>query len=363
MVHRICWIVFSLALGMLGACTAPLAPATPSSVNPTSASHPLAPSYQRAAEYSRQHKGLAVIVLRGGQIVFEEYQNGFTAQAVNRLASGTKSFAGILAVAAVQDGLLKLEERAAATLLEWQNDPRKSQITIRQILNQVDGMEDAANILQGQAGITNKYEHALSLKLVADPGIKFIYGPSHFSVFGEIMRRKLKSLNEDPLAYLERRVLYPIGFKYARWTRDQAGNPQFFAGTFTTARDWTNFGLFIKNRGVWNGKPLISADLMAECFKGSTVNPAYGLTFWLNAPTDAANASSANADSETEPLIKNPGGGKTVISQDAPADLVMAAGAGKQRLYIIPSLDMVITRFGDGGPFEDSEFLGLLLGK
>ena len=44
-----------------------------------------------------------------------------------------------------------------------------------------------------------------------------------------------------------------------------------------------------------------------------------------------------------------------------PRDLFMAAGAGHQRLYIIPSLDMVIVRQGRLSRFSDEEFLSRLL--
>jgi hypothetical protein len=44
-----------------------------------------------------------------------------------------------------------------------------------------------------------------------------------------------------------------------------------------------------------------------------------------------------------------------------PKDVVMAAGAGKQRLYVIPSQDLVIVRQGRQSRFDDQEFLSKLL--
>lgn len=52
---------------------------------------------------------------------------------------------------------------------------------------------------------------------------------------------------------------------------------------------------------------------------------------------------------------------KNGISADLPKDLYLAAGAGKQRLYIIPSLDLVIVRQGRQSRFDDGEFLKRLL--
>ena len=49
---------------------------------------------------------------------------------------------------------------------------------------------------------------------------------------------------------------------------------------------------------------------------------------------------------------------------DGLEDVYMAAGAGNQRLYIIPTLDMVVVRQAQFGSWDDREFLSrLILGK
>lgn len=49
------------------------------------------------------------------------------------------------------------------------------------------------------------------------------------------------------------------------------------------------------------------------------------------------------------------------IDRRLPHDIYMAAGAANQRLYIIPSRDMVVVRQGRIGRFDDRRFLSLLL--
>ncbi len=162
---------------------------------------------------------------------------------------------------------------------------------------------------------------------------------------------------EDPLQYLERRIFNPIGLKYARWTRAADGNPQLPAGAFLTAREWAKFGLLVMNKGKWEGRQIIPAKLLAECFTGSQANPAYGLTFWLNRPGLGAQASEPGETAQNNRRRQSGAG----IYPGGPRDLVMAAGAGKQRLYIIPSRDLVIVRQGEVGPFDDARFLARLL--
>jgi len=56
--------------------------------------------------------------------------------------------------------------------------------------------------------------------------------------------------------------------------------------------------------------------------------------------------------------------GEILRSDWLPNDLFMAAGAGKQRLYVIPLLKLVIVRLGKflgSRAFSDAKFLNLLL--
>ena len=84
-----------------------------------------------------------MLVMQNGKTVFEHYANGGGADMRCKIFSGTKSFWGIAALCAARDGLIKLDDRVADTVTEWKADPRKSQITIHQLLNQTDGIEPA----------------------------------------------------------------------------------------------------------------------------------------------------------------------------------------------------------------------------
>src|SRR6266550_957569 len=55
-------------------------------------------------------------------------------------------------------------------------------------------------------------------------------------------------------------------------------------------------------------------------------------------------------------------GTNACICKDAPADMVLALGSHYQRLYVIPSLKVVVVRQGSEAKFSDAHFLRLLLG-
>ena len=51
----------------------------------------------------------------------------------------------------------------------------------------------------------------------------------------------------------------------------------------------------------------------------------------------------------------------TCICRDAPTDLVAAIGSGYQRLFVVPSLDLIIVRQGVNAKFSDGDFLRIIL--
>ncbi len=306
--------------------------------------------FDLAAEYSRENRGVSVLVIKGAKIVFEDYQNGSTAETPNFLASGTKSFSGVMLAAAIEDKLISgFDEKVSDTISEWKMDKRKSQITIRQLLSLTSGID------AGQIGRVPTYSEAIVSDVVADAGKRFEYGPVPFQIFGEIMTRKLKIKNESLMDYLTRRILDPIGLKVAFW-RMPGNQPILPQGASLTAREWAKFGLLLKDGGKWNGKQIVKTKLLDELVKGSAANPAYGLTFWLNQqgkdPRGRTNTRNVMTEVSENGII------------EGLEDLYMAAGAGNQRLYIIPSLDMVVVRQAQFGKWNDREFLSrLILGR
>lgn len=72
--------------------------------------------FEMAAAYAEAHAGDALVVWDAGEIVLERAQNGYDLDEPHYLASGTKSFAGVAALAAVADGHLSLDDRVAETI-------------------------------------------------------------------------------------------------------------------------------------------------------------------------------------------------------------------------------------------------------
>lgn len=316
----------------------------------------LAPlSVRAAAKYSAEHQGRSLLVIQSRRILCEEYPNGGAARGGSKIYSGTKAFWNLAALAAAEDGLLRLDERVAATLEEWRDDPRKARITLRQLLDFSSGLEPAFFLHQDDPG--NRDSIALSLPLAAEPGASFIYGPGSLQVFHRVLKRKLAARAESPTHYLERRILRPLGLGAQRYVKDRAGNPLLASGWLLSPKQWAKLGQLV----LADGAPIVGKKSVAESWRGSDTNPAFSLGWWNN------RAGRGGREFDIEDMLEErwfrQDWRNAAICRDAPVDLVACIGSKYQRLYVIPSLDLIVVRHGAGGKFSDAHFLRLLLGR
>lgn len=264
-----------------------------------------------AASYHARHKPQALVVLQNGKRVFERYDGEFSAGKPHALYSGTKSFWGITALAAQREGLLSLDEPVADTFPAWRAEAWKASVTLRHLLQLIAGVP-----FGGLGASVPPYEKALQTELRSEPNAVFTYGGIPLQIFGAVFAKKLGRLGMTPHEYLHARILDPNGIAISSWRTLKDGTHPLPTGAFLTAESWGRYGEFVRTR----------ANDYAECFKGSGVNPRYGLGWWLAPP-------------------------KT------PADLFYASGSGGQAMYVAPSRNLVAVRFGNGGSFNHEAFL------
>ncbi|MBL9068222.1 MAG: beta-lactamase family protein, partial [Sphingopyxis sp.] len=260
------------------------------------------PGCAEAIAYSEANSGVALLILEDGKVRCRSADIATPQE----LWSGTKSLVGLMAAAGAQDGLLTLDERASETLAEWRGDPKKEQITLRQLLSMTGGQASTVGRAQG-------YLDSVKAPLTAAPGSKFQYGPAPMQIFGEIMRRKLVAKGQDGNArhYVERRILTPLGVTIGSWRSGPDGAPLMPQGLVLAASEWAKIGEFVRGGGKLDGKPLVDELAFAELFKGSQANPAYGLTWWLPRSTPAVDIVTRSTDI-------------TSHANELPADMVVA---------------------------------------
>jgi len=305
--------------------------------------------FASAAQYSLSHGGLALRVEQGGRMIYESYAPGFSASTPHKIYSGTKSFVAIGALIAMQEGLLTFDEKASDTLTEWRGDRRRA-ITINQLLSHTSGLDPDGDLIYPHR---DQLAAAVNVHLIASPGSQFHYGAVGYQAFGEILRRKLAPQNRSVEGWLKEKIFDPLDIDIADWKHDDAGNPLIHSGISLTAKEWAKFGEFINRVRNSQSNQLITNQSLAMLLTGHKANPAYGMGFWLNRPPPVP---------RLQPItILQLAIDGDQLYPGGPRDLIAAIGSEKQRLYMIPSLDLVVVRFGQETAFSDGDFLSRLL--
>ena len=305
-----------------------------------------------AWQYSLSHNGYSLLVIQHGHTLLERYTRGDGPAVRHKIYSGTKGLWCLAAIAAQSEGILDLDEPASITITEWRDQPARNRITIRQLLNFTAGLDPGFHLHSDD--VPDRAAYAIALPQVAQPGASFIYGPGQIQVFGEILRRKLaRHGGETPWHYLCCRILRPVGIGPIPHKVDAIGNPLLAAGVQLTAREWSRIGAMLLS----GGKGVLPAGSFNQCLCGTARNPAFGMGFWLN--RKAADGRPVNVEDDLEPKWWREDWTDACLCREAPRDLFVSLGSMGQRLYIMPSQDMIIVRLSADSKFSDSDFLRL----
>lgn len=104
------------------------------------------------------------------------------------------------------------------------------------------------------------------------------------------------------------------------------------------------FGLLALNKGKWKDEQIINEAYFEESITTSqSINPSYGYLWWLNGK------SKFMIPREQTVFIGS-------LVPNAPADMYAAMGANDQRIYVIPSKNMVVIRMGNASNPSNPNF-------
>jgi len=276
-----------------------------------------ASAVQPLKDYLIQKNTKSFIILVNGRIVMEEYFKGHTPIATWPWNSAGKTLVTSTTGIAQQEGLLNINNKVSQYLGEgWTSEPieKENLITSRHLLTMTSGINDA-----------NEFVIKSNLTYLADAGTRW----SYHNVFQKLMDVVAKSSNQDFELYFNTKLKNKIGMD-GFWN-----NGLIFKVYHSNTRSMARFGLLALNKGKWKNETIINEAFFLESINTSqAINPSYGYLWWLNG--------------KSKYMV--PGGQKvypTTLVSNAPTDMYAAMGAEDQRIYIIPSKNMIVIRMGD----------------
>lgn len=282
-----------------------------------------------------QRKSSGVVILQGGRILAEcywddpddtsRYSNMLTGRdlrgwAIEDVASAQKSVVALLTGIAQERGYLQLDDAVTQYL-----GPGWSKLPVER-----EGLVSIRHLLSMSSGLATDFSFA------AEPGVKWLYNTP---VYHALMRVLVAATGMDRQTLTQSWLSEPLGLTHTSWTDRPWANSDIAVGLSTTARELARLGLMIMADGEWAGEKVIGdrAYLAAMLSPSQQLNPSYGYLWWLNGQEFSRAATSTARRIEGQ------------LIPEAPEDLVAMQGALDRKLYLVPSLDIVVARLGSNG--------------
>lgn len=285
--------------------------------------------------FGSNKKTRAVVVIYKNQIIAEKYAKGFDKNTPILGWSMTKSITS--AVLGILEKQGKISVNQTNLFPDWEKDER-SKITLNDLLHMNSGLawdEDYNNISDVTKMLfldKDMSKTQMNKQLVGEPDNSWNYSSGTTNLLSGFIRNQFKT-HQEYLDFWYSALVDKIGMHSMVIETDLAGNYVGSSYGWATPRDWAKFGLLYLHKGNWNGKQILNkswVEYTATPTNGS--NGEYGAHFWLNA------------------------GG---VYPNVPKDLFSCNGYQGQRVFIIPSKELVIVRMGltEGSDFNFDSFL------
>ncbi|TDM09710.1 MAG: hypothetical protein C4K60_10920 [Ideonella sp. MAG2] len=279
-----------------------------------------------------------VVVEVGGQVLAERYFTAddksigqwwakpvsFSAQTPHDLRSISKSVVSLLVGVAMAQGKLGSQdspvmqffpERKLAPDDPWQ------QVRLRHLLSMSAGLDwsedGAVSLLSNESRMelsSDMVGYVLDRAVVHTPGQRYTYNSGCTVLLAEVLRRVTgRSLD----AYSREALFQALGISDVTWQTGRAEQPMAHAGLRLTPRDLAKLGRLVLQGGQWQGRQVISPTYLKESLTGHVAAERdwrYGYQWRLG----------------------------QVKLQHQSLDWAAAFGNGGQRLYVVPSLDLVV---------------------
>ncbi|NIM49357.1 MAG: serine hydrolase [Gemmatimonadales bacterium] len=211
-----------------------------------------------------------LLVIKNGHLIAEGYFNEGAVEQKSARQSVTKSYASALVGVALDQGYLSSVDQKMMDffpeLAGQINDPRKEQITIRDLLQMRAGYPDEERVRQYLDSLffTDNWHwipRLVDFPLVSDPGTEFNYSNLTSHLLAVIVAR---AVSTDLESYGQENLFSRINAQVGDWSRDADGyNFGCFEISFT-ARDMAKFGLLYLNDGEYEGNRVLPADWVRE---------------------------------------------------------------------------------------------------
>lgn len=225
----------------------------------------------------------ALLVARGGWVGLEGYWAPYGPGQPHGSQSLTKTMTGVALGAAMQEGLIGLDERLVDVFPEYARHAAGRRwwdaLRVRHIASMAAGMD-------AQPSVTSPdwLEDFFRMEIAHAPGTAFFYNSIACSTVGACVRKRS---GQGLMDFLKPRVFDVVGIDagHLLWHRHPDGLENGSGGLVSTARDNALMMELYRRGGVWDGRRILSrewVDFALRVQNPHTGRPAkYGGMLWV----------------------------------------------------------------------------------
>ena len=196
-----------------------------------------------------------LMMLRHEKVIAEHWWTPYAPEYQHAMYSATKTFTGAAVGFAVQEGLLKLDDKVTSFFPDLLPDTISTQLaklSVKHLLTMTVGHAPTRYAGSGKSQV----RLFLAAPFAYEPGTSFAYNITASHMLSHIITQVTGVSIHD---YLKPRLLDPLGIKDVIWEMDNDGIPMGNGGSHMKTSDLAKMGLFLLNKGKWNGKQLLNA--------------------------------------------------------------------------------------------------------
>lgn len=301
----------------------------------------------KATEYAAANNSSALIIWRNGAIESENYFGDTDATSLLNSKSFAKPLTAIAIGRALKLGkIASLDQPVADFISSWRDDPRKSQMLIRHLLDMRTGFLPQAAAFEPDHILNRAYLHPRhdeiiinDYPMVGEPGVRYDYSNATSEMIAPVIEAATGRSYEE---FIGTEIFAKIGARGGKvWINREGGTAHSGCCILLPARDWLRLSVLLLDDGKWNGQRLLPSGFVDEMRKGTQQNAYYGMGVWLA------------GDYIAERGVANPDSGEYTTLHSKPyeaGDLFLFDGNANQVSYIVPSEGLVILRMGKSPP-------------
>lgn len=198
----------------------------------------------------------SIMIIRHGKVIAEHWWAPYAPEYTHAMYSCTKTFTATAIGFAVQEGLLKVSDKVISFFPDLLPDVISedlANLTVEHLLSMSVGHKSMSYAGSGLPQVRS----FLAAEFEYHPGTHFAYNISASHMLSNIISRVTGlSIKE----YLEPRLFEPLGIKDIVWEMDDDGHNMGNGGSHLRTSDMAKFGIFLMNKGKYNGKQLLNPE-------------------------------------------------------------------------------------------------------